>query len=119
MYPVSVLAHRNMDNPTGKQIVAGLKRTGYVKKMFNSPEKKEFIDPLFLIVIPVMLQIMEELGNEQGFEFIYSDSFKSLLQATVVNQATKHKAKVEVEKLVEDLGIVLKGDSDERSKDCE
>ena len=90
-----------------KRMVQVLKKSLYVKRLFDTKEKREFMDPFFGFALPLMLTVVGDLGPEEGFEFLFSQHFKTMCITTLVQVKRKEQAVEEVNKLARDLNLKL------------
>lgn len=96
-----------------KGMIMALKKSRYVKALFDTKAKREFEEPFFGFVVPLLLTIVGDLGPEDAFEFVFSTHFKAMCVSALVNIKRKEIAVEEVDKLAKDLNLKLPKTTDE------
>lgn len=105
---------KKLPNPSEmKSMVAALQKSRYYKTLFDTQGKKEFMEPFFGFVVPLLLTVVGDLGPEDGFEFLFSSHFKAMCIATLVQIKAKVTAVEEVDRLAKDLNLKLPKTTDE------
>ena len=101
---------------TLKQLVGKLKKSDFVKIIFDTPKRKRFLNPFFGFILPMMMAMFGELTEEEAFDFIFSDKFKKMLVTALVQVKRREAAKREVARLFKDMKLELPPDLTEDSK---
>jgi hypothetical protein len=91
-------------------MVKALEKTAYFRDLFDTAAKREFRTPLFGFVVPLLLTVVDDLGTEEAFEFVFSNHFKAMCVAALVQINRKEQAKDEVARLAKDMNLKLPKD---------
>lgn len=91
-----------------RDLIKPLETSRYVKWVFDTPNKREFMAPVLAFFLPLMLMVVQDMGPEAGFEFMFSSEFKAIALNRLGQIRRKEVAVKEVQDLAKELGIKFK-----------